>query len=56
LRHAFSHFDYELRPLVVHCSGKSGALRDDDRYLWYDMSAPAEIGLPKPIATLLQRA
>jgi A/G-specific adenine glycosylase len=56
LRHAFSHFDYELRPLVVHCSGKKSALlRDDDRYRWYDVAAPAEVGLPKPVATLLQR-
>jgi A/G-specific adenine glycosylase len=56
LRHAFSHFDYELRPLVVHCSGKKSALlRDDDRYRWYDVAAPAAVGLPKPVATLLQR-
>ena len=54
LRHAFSHFDYELKPLVVHCAGKAPALRDDDRYRWYDVEAPAEVGVPKPIATLLQ--
>jgi A/G-specific adenine glycosylase len=55
IRHAFSHFDYELRPLIVHCSGKAGVLRDDDRYRWYDVTAPAEVGLPKPITTLLRR-
>jgi A/G-specific adenine glycosylase len=56
LRHAFSHFDYELRPLVVHCSGKKSALlRDEDRYRWYDVAAPAEVGVPKPVATLLKR-
>jgi len=55
IRHAFSHFDYELRPLLVQCAGKAGALREDDRYRWYDVNAPAEVGLPKPIATLLQR-
>ena len=55
IRHAFSHFDYELRPLVVHCAGKSGSLREDDRYRWYDVAAPSEVGLPKPVATLLQR-
>ncbi len=55
LRHAFSHFDYELKPLVVHCAGKAPALRDDDRYRWYDVAAPARVGLPKPIAALLQR-
>jgi A/G-specific adenine glycosylase len=53
LHHAFSHFDYEMKPLIVACAGKSPALRDDDRYRWYDPGAPAEVGLPKPIAALL---
>jgi A/G-specific adenine glycosylase len=56
LRHAFSHFDYEMRPLLVSCKGMSPALRDDDRYLWYDVAAPARVGLPKPIATLIRSA
>jgi A/G-specific adenine glycosylase len=55
LRHSFSHFDYELKPLVVHCAGKAPSLRDDDRYRWYDVDDPAEVGIPKPIATLLAR-
>ena len=53
LRHAFSHFDYEMRPLVVRCLGKSAELRDDDRYRWYDPRDPMKVGLPKPIATLI---
>jgi A/G-specific adenine glycosylase len=55
LRHAFSHFDYDMRPLLVSCLGKSGSLRDDDRYRWYDSRQPARVGLPKPIATLIAR-
>ena len=55
LKHAFSHFDYRMQPLVVRCLGKSGSLRDDDRYLWYDTRQPAKIGLPRPIATLIDR-
>jgi A/G-specific adenine glycosylase len=55
LRHAFSHFDLQLRPLLVRCAGKASALRDDDRYRWYDLDAPAKVGLPKPIATLIAR-
>jgi A/G-specific adenine glycosylase len=55
LRHAFSHFDYEMKPLVVTCAGKAARLRDDDRYRWYDVAAPARLGVPKPIATLLHR-
>jgi A/G-specific adenine glycosylase len=55
IRHAFSHFDYEMKPLVVHCLGKAESLRDDDRYRWYDARQPAKIGLPKPVATLVAR-
>ncbi|HEX9208502.1 MAG TPA: A/G-specific adenine glycosylase [Steroidobacteraceae bacterium] len=55
LRHAFSHFDYEMKPLVVTCAGKAASLRDDDRYRWYDVAVPARLGVPKPIATLLHR-
>jgi A/G-specific adenine glycosylase len=55
VRHAFSHFDYEMKPLVVRCMGKSETLRDDDRYRWYDVREPMKVGLPKPIATLIAR-
>jgi A/G-specific adenine glycosylase len=56
LRHAFSHFDYEMKPLLVRCAGSVTRLHDASRYLWYDTSEPAAIGLPKPIAVLLARA
>lgn len=56
LQHAFSHFDYEMKPVFVDCRGSRAATHDDDRHRWYDTAAPAELGLPKPVATLLQRA
>jgi A/G-specific adenine glycosylase len=56
VRHAFSHFDYDMRPLFVRCLGKSEALRDEERFRWYDVNEPARLGLPKPIATLVARA
>jgi adenine-specific DNA glycosylase len=55
LRHAFSHFDYQMQPLLVHCLGKAESLRDVDRYRWYDARQPARVGLPTPIATLVAR-
>jgi A/G-specific adenine glycosylase len=55
VRHAFSHFEYEMRPLVVHCLGRAEMLRDDARYRWYDARQPAKIGLPKPVAALVSR-
>jgi A/G-specific adenine glycosylase len=57
LHHAFSHFDYEMRPVFVECLGtRAPTMRDDDRHRWYDTGAPSELGLPKPVATLLERA
>jgi A/G-specific adenine glycosylase len=57
LHHAFSHFDYEMKPMFVECLGSNAVLlRDGDRYRWYDTGAPSEVGLPKPVVTLLQRA
>jgi A/G-specific adenine glycosylase len=53
VRHAFSHFDYEMHPLRVRCIGKSAELRDDDRYRWYDVREPLKVGLPKPIAKII---
>jgi len=55
LEHAFTHFHYRMRPLVVHCQGKAAALRDDDRYRWYDARQPARVGVPRPVATLIAR-
>ena len=57
LRHAFSHFDYEMKPLYITCTtGAVSGLRDGDRFRWFDPSAPAEVGVPTPISTLLRRA
>jgi A/G-specific adenine glycosylase len=56
LSHAFSHFDYAMQPIYVTCADPVTTLQDGDRYRWYDTSAPAELGLPRPITTLLRRA
>jgi len=56
LRHAFTHFDLEIQPLVVVCGKRTAMLEDSDRFLWYDPKQPASIGLPKPIATLIARS
>lgn len=56
LRHAFTHFDLEMQPLIVACGQRTPRLRDSDDLLWYDVHRPVNIGLPKPIATLISRA
>ena len=52
LEHAFTHFDLTITPLLVHCA-PDAALVEDGTALWYNIRAPARIGLPAPVSTLL---
>jgi A/G-specific adenine glycosylase len=52
--HAFTHFDLRLNPLRVRCKPFLAVSDGDDRR-WYVLTAPAQIGLPQPIAQLFDR-
>lgn len=52
LRHAFTHFELEISPLVARCEGFAG-VRDSPPSLWFDPANPPDIGLPAPVSTLL---
>jgi A/G-specific adenine glycosylase len=51
--HAFTHFDLEITPLLVRCAGERAVLEAGST-LWYDLRAPATVGLPAPICRLLE--
>ena len=53
IEHAFTHFDLRIRPLVVSCEGGTPAV-EAGTTLWYNVRAPARVGLPAPIAALLE--
>jgi A/G-specific adenine glycosylase len=53
LRHAFSHFELEISPLLARCRGWSGVM-DGPAMLWYNPAAPAPLGLPAPVTALIQ--
>ena len=53
LRHAFTHFDLVITPLLAHCSDASAP--DPARHAWYRASAPDALGLPAPISKFLRR-
>jgi len=54
VEHAFTHFDLSITPLLVRCSGPSAVMEEGaGASLWYNIRAPARIGLPAPITTLL---
>ncbi len=52
VEHGFTHFSLIIRPLLVHCAG-AAAVMEQGASLWYNIRAPARIGLPAPITTLL---
>lgn len=54
-RHAFTHFDLVLHPLVARVEVTVSQVRDGDSYRWYDAQQPLKIGLTKPVVDLIQR-
>ena len=54
LEHAFTHFDLTITPLLVLCAG-ADAVMEEGASLWYNIRAPARIGLPAPLAVLFTR-
>ncbi len=52
VRHAFTHFELEIAPLLARCDGFAG-VQEGRPALWFDPVHPADIGLPAPVRTLL---
>jgi A/G-specific adenine glycosylase len=53
LRHAFTHFELEISPLLARCEGWSGVM-DSPPMLWYNPAQPERLGLPAPVSALIQ--
>jgi A/G-specific adenine glycosylase len=54
LKHAFTHFDLTITPLLVRCASAS-AVMEEGAGLWYKIREPVRIGLPAPVSALLSR-
>jgi A/G-specific adenine glycosylase len=54
VEHAFTHFDLVIRPLLVRCAGAAFVM-EQGASVWYNTRAPARVGLPAPIRSLLER-
>jgi A/G-specific adenine glycosylase len=59
IQHAFTHFDLIITPWLVRCnelsSARQSAVMDAPDSLWYNARQPANIGLPAPVKSLLER-
>lgn len=53
VEHAFTHLDLQITPLLTPCLGQARVM-DTTPTVWYNMRAPARLGLPAPIKTLLE--
>ena len=53
LRHAFTHFDLDIEPWVIELSGTAAVVADGDSR-WHELESVREVGLPAPVARLLE--
>jgi A/G-specific adenine glycosylase len=51
-RHTFSHFHFDVQPLLVSVRAPPGAVMEDSRRVWYN-GGPPPGGLPRPVTDLL---
>jgi A/G-specific adenine glycosylase len=53
LRHAFTHFDLAMTPVEIRLAADSARAMDGDRWLWYNVGHPQQVGLPAPVSRLI---
>jgi len=53
VRHGFTHFELEIRPLCLEVDGARNAMAGDG-WLWYNPRSPARIGLAAVVERLLE--
>ena len=51
VRHGFSHFELEIRPIHLPVNKPPGELRDGDQWRWHD--GAQDLGMPAPIRRLV---
>ena len=53
VRHSFTHFQLDITPVLYRVSRAHSSVADSDRWLWYSIATPAEVGLAAPVRKLL---
>ena len=52
VRHGFSHFELEIRPIHLPVSTPSGNIQEGDQWRWHD--GAQDLGMPAPIRRLVE--
>lgn len=53
LRHSFSHYDLDIRPVVVHIDAPSRKVADDGDATWHPLDAAPPGGIAAPVRKLI---
>jgi A/G-specific adenine glycosylase len=54
IEHAFTHFDLDLEPLLLRLAESPAIVMDRGDRLWYKPGTALQVGVPAPVALLLQ--
>ncbi|HUO82439.1 MAG TPA: A/G-specific adenine glycosylase [Gammaproteobacteria bacterium] len=54
-RHGFTHFELDIKPVLVRVGAVPPRVSDAGRRFWYRAAEPARLGLAAPVKTLLAR-
>ncbi|CAN5216996.1 A/G-specific adenine glycosylase [soil metagenome] len=55
VRVVFTHFELDIRPALVRVAAAPAQVLEPDRWVWYNTTTPATLGLPAPVARLIAR-
>ncbi|HWK54522.1 MAG TPA: A/G-specific adenine glycosylase [Hyphomicrobiales bacterium] len=53
LRHTFSHFHLDITPVLIPLDTNAVAVLEGERFHWYALRQPSELGLAAPVKKLL---
>lgn len=53
LRHSFSHYHLEIKPLHLQLPHVPAAIMEGNAHLWYNRSCPDTVGMAAPVSKLL---
>jgi len=54
-RHTFSHYHFDIQPVLVNLAKRPAGVMEQGRHIWYNLRQPANVGLAAPVKTLLQQ-
>ena len=53
IRHGFTHFQLDITPVLYKVNQTASSVADSNRWLWYSIVEPVEVGLAAPVRKLL---